>query len=126
MCRLYQVNRWYSLVRKTHIRGRIAMSTLAAANEKRNWRIYQGFVHVLIHQTRKIKGASLFIRKQYIFYKSNNLTITKSPEFRILQQFRRTFPVGTANQAQRSACETGSIYRLEHLRTHTCCRFRQA
>jgi hypothetical protein len=35
-------------------RGKIARSTLADANEKRDWRIYRDFAHVLIDQARKL------------------------------------------------------------------------
>jgi len=36
------------------IRGSIARSTLADANEKRDWRIYADFAHVLIHTARDL------------------------------------------------------------------------
>ena len=36
------------------IRGRISRSTLADANEKRDWRIYADFAQILIHQARKL------------------------------------------------------------------------
>lgn len=36
------------------IRGNIARSTLAYANETRNWRIYADFAQVLIHIARKL------------------------------------------------------------------------
>jgi hypothetical protein len=35
-------------------RGRIARSTLADANERRNWRIYADFAHVLIGLAQKL------------------------------------------------------------------------
>jgi len=36
------------------IRGRISRSTLADANEKRDWRIYRDFAHVLIRHAKKL------------------------------------------------------------------------
>jgi len=36
------------------IRGKISRSTLAKANEKRNWRIYADFAQTLIHTARKL------------------------------------------------------------------------
>ena len=36
------------------IRGRISRSTLADANENRDWRIYADFAQILIHQARKL------------------------------------------------------------------------
>ena len=36
------------------IRGRISRSTLADANEKRDWRIYRDFAHVLIRHAQKL------------------------------------------------------------------------
>ncbi len=35
-------------------RGKISRSTLADANEKRNWRIYADFAMILIHRARKL------------------------------------------------------------------------
>jgi hypothetical protein len=42
------------------IRGNISRSTLADANEKRDWRIYQDFAHVLIAQAR-----TLYINEEF-------------------------------------------------------------
>ena len=36
------------------IRGKISRSTLADANEKRDWRIYRDFAQILIHHARKL------------------------------------------------------------------------
>jgi len=36
------------------IRGKISRSTLADANEKRDWRIYSDFAQILIHQARQL------------------------------------------------------------------------
>ncbi len=38
------------------IRGKISRSTLARANEKRDWRIYSDFAQVLINQARQLYG----------------------------------------------------------------------
>ena len=36
------------------IRGKVARTTLADANETRDWRIYQDFAHILIHHAKEI------------------------------------------------------------------------
>jgi hypothetical protein len=36
------------------IRGKISRSTLADANEKRDWRIYRDFAQILIRHARKL------------------------------------------------------------------------
>jgi hypothetical protein len=36
------------------IRGRVSHSTLADANENRDWRIYGDFARVLIHEARRL------------------------------------------------------------------------
>jgi len=36
------------------IKGHVSRSTLADANEKRDWRIYSDFAHALIHEARKL------------------------------------------------------------------------
>jgi len=42
------------------IRGRVSRSTLADANEKRNWRIYRDFAHVVIRIARKLYAKDGF------------------------------------------------------------------
>lgn len=42
------------------IRGRISRSTLADANEKRDWRIYEDFAHVLIRIARRLYARESF------------------------------------------------------------------
>lgn len=37
-------------------RGRVSRSTLADANERRDWRLYADFAHVLIHRARRLYG----------------------------------------------------------------------
>jgi len=49
-CLLGMQNKLYHM----GIRGTIARSTLADANENRDWRIYQDFAHILIHHAREI------------------------------------------------------------------------
>ena len=44
----------------TGIRGKVARSTLADANEKRNWRIYCDFAHALIKIARKLYAGDNF------------------------------------------------------------------
>src|SRR3972149_5422345 len=42
------------------LRGRISRSTLADANERRDWRIYADFAHVLIHMARPLYATEEF------------------------------------------------------------------
>jgi hypothetical protein len=49
-CLLGMQNKLYHM----GIRGTIARSTLADANEKRDWRIYQDFAQILIHKAREL------------------------------------------------------------------------
>lgn len=42
------------------VRGRISKSTLADANENRDWRIYADFAQVLIHEARKLYSDESF------------------------------------------------------------------
>lgn len=55
-CLLGMQNKLYHM----GIRGNIARSTLADANEKRDWRIYQDFAHILIHQARELYAKDAF------------------------------------------------------------------
>jgi len=55
-CLLGMQNKLYHM----GIRGTIARSTLADANEKRDWRIYQDFAHILIHHAREIYSKDSF------------------------------------------------------------------
>lgn len=42
------------------VRGKISRSTLADANEKRDWRIYRDFAHALIHEARHLYADDTF------------------------------------------------------------------
>ncbi len=42
------------------IRGHVALSTLAYANEHRDWRIYHDFAHLLIHEARTLYAGDDF------------------------------------------------------------------
>ncbi len=44
----------------TGIRGRISRSTIARANEKRDWRIYSDFAQILIHRARQLYAEDDF------------------------------------------------------------------
>lgn len=55
-CLLGMQNKLYHM----GIRGKIARSTLAYANETRDWRIYQDFAHVLIHHARELYSKDSF------------------------------------------------------------------
>ena len=55
-CLLGMQNKLYHM----GIRGTIARSTLADANENRDWRIYQDFAHILIHHARELYSKDSF------------------------------------------------------------------
>ena len=55
-CLLGMQNKLYHM----GIRGTIARSTLADANENRDWRIYQDFAHILIHHARELYSKDPF------------------------------------------------------------------
>ncbi len=42
------------------IRGKVARSTLADANETRDWRIYADFAQILIHEARRLYSDTDF------------------------------------------------------------------
>ncbi len=42
------------------INGKVSRSTLADANEKRDWRIYSDFAQILIHKARKLYAGEDF------------------------------------------------------------------
>lgn len=55
-------NKWYHM----GIRGNVSRSTLADANENRDWRIYADFCHVLIRIARDLyKNEDFSIELQY-------------------------------------------------------------
>jgi hypothetical protein len=56
ICLLGMQNKLYHM----SIRGKIARTTLADANETRDWRIYQDFAHILIHHAREIYSKEPF------------------------------------------------------------------
>lgn len=52
-----------SMRKKTYhmgFRGNVSRATLADANEKRNWKIYADFAHILIDSTRKLYASDSF------------------------------------------------------------------
>lgn len=58
------------------IRGNIARSTLAYANENRDWRIYADFCHILIHQARGLyKNDDFGIELDQTTYALDSTTI---------------------------------------------------
>jgi hypothetical protein len=71
-CLLGMQNKLYHM----GIRGKIARSTLAYANETRDWRIYQDFAHVLIHHAREIYSKDAFgVSLQEAVYALDSTTI---------------------------------------------------
>ena len=58
------------------IRGNIARNTLAKANEKRDWRIYADFAHILIARARKLyAGDALAVDLEQTVYAFDSTTI---------------------------------------------------
>ena len=71
-CLLGMQNKLYHM----GIRGTIARSTLADANEKRNWRIYQDVAHILIHHARELYSKDAFgVSLQETVYALDSTTI---------------------------------------------------
>ena len=71
-CLLGMQNKLYHM----GIRGKIARSTLADANENRSWRIYQDFAQVLIHQARELYSKDSFgVTLQETVYALDSTTI---------------------------------------------------
>ena len=71
-CLLGMQNKLYHM----GIRGKIARSTLADANENRSWRIYQDFAQVLIHQARDLYSKDSFgVTLQETVYALDSTTI---------------------------------------------------
>jgi hypothetical protein len=73
------------------IRGRIARSTLADANEKRDWRIYQDFAVSLIAVARKLyAGDSFGVELENTAYALDTTTIDLSLSLFPWARFRKT------------------------------------
>ena len=71
-CLLGMQNKLYHM----GIRGTIARSTLADANEKRDWRIYQDFALILIHHARELYSKDSFgVTLQETVYALDSTTI---------------------------------------------------
>jgi transposase len=71
-CLLGMQNKLYHM----GIRGTIARSTLAYANETRDWRIYQDFAHILIHHARELYSKDSFgVSLQETVYALDSTTI---------------------------------------------------
>ncbi|WP_076791960.1 IS4 family transposase [Chlorobium sp. KB01] len=71
-CLLGMQNKLYHM----GIRGKIARSTLAYANETRDWRIYQDFAHVLINHARELYSKDTFgVSLQETVYALDSTTI---------------------------------------------------
>src|ERR1700674_4567454 len=57
-------------------RGKVSRSTLADANERRDWRIYSDFAHVLIAHARKLYAADSFgVDLEHTAYALDSTTI---------------------------------------------------
>ena len=68
-----------SLLYHMGIRGRVARSTLAEANETRPWQIYADLAHCLIHQARKLyKGEELDVELGNTVYALDSTTVEVS------------------------------------------------
>jgi hypothetical protein len=73
------------------IRGRIARSTLADANEKRDWRIYRDFAMGLIEQARKLYATESFgVELSNTTYALDTTTIDLSLSLFPWAHFQRT------------------------------------
>ena len=73
------------------IRSTVARNTLANANEKRDWRIYADFAHVLIHTARKLyQDEKLDIDLDETIYALDSTTIDLCLSLFPWAKFRKT------------------------------------
>jgi hypothetical protein len=73
------------------IRGRIARSTLADANEKRDWRIFADFAQVLIHEARRLYAQDAFdVELEQTVYALDSTTIDLCLSVFPWARFRKT------------------------------------
>jgi IS4 transposase len=73
------------------IRGRVARSTLARANDRRDWRIYQDFAMVLISEARRLYSKERFsLRLKRAAYALDSTTIDLCLSLFPWAKFRRT------------------------------------
>ncbi len=73
------------------IRGRISRSTLADANEKRDWRIYADFAQILIHIARDLYNDEQFgIELEETVYALDSTTIDLCSSLFPWASFRKT------------------------------------
>ena len=73
------------------IRGKISRSTLADANEKRDWRIYADFAQILIHHARKLYHDDSFgIDLDNTVYALDSTTVDLCPSLFPWAVFRKT------------------------------------
>jgi hypothetical protein len=73
------------------IRGKISRSTLADANDKRNWRIYQDFAMILIGEARDLYSNDTFsVRLKRATYALDSTTIDLCLSLLPWAKFRRT------------------------------------
>lgn len=82
-----------SMNKKTYhmgFRSKISRATLADANEKRDWRIYADFAHILIHSTRKFYTNDSFgIELDQAIYALDSTTIDLCLSLFPWAQFRK-------------------------------------
>ena len=73
------------------IRGKVSRSTLADANENRDWRIYADFAHVLIRRARKLYANDNFgVALQQTAYALDSSTIDLCLTLFPWARFRKT------------------------------------
>ena len=85
ICLLGMQNKLYHM----GIRGTIARSTLADANENRDWRIYQDFAHTLIHHARELYCKDPFgVTLENTVYALDSTTIDLCPSLFPWAKFR--------------------------------------
>jgi len=73
------------------IRGTVARSTLARANDRRDWRIYQDFALVLIQQARKLYTSETFsVALENVTYALDSTTIDLCLALFPWAKFRKT------------------------------------
>lgn len=101
------------------IRGKISRSTLAYANEKRDWRIYADFAQVLIHIARYLYTDEDFgIELNNTVYALDSTTIDLCLSFFPSARFRKTKGAIKLHALLDLKCNIPSFIEITHGKVH--------
>ncbi len=101
------------------IRGKVSRSTLADANEKRDWRIYADFAQVLIHRARKLYSHDEFgLELDETVYALDSTTIDLCLSLFPWAHFRKTKGAIKLHTLLDLRCNIPSFVRITHGKVH--------